>query len=198
MKTSRLQALLLVTAALTGSMSKAATIQFDLQGTGGFGLLNTNEPGSPAGGTGGEIGTGITFDNVSNILTLNFGWGTANGFTNLTGNATAGHIHGPTVSANGAGFTQSAGVKYGLDSLGGWNASASAGGLSGPNNTVNILAGDVAGLLNGQFYVNVHTATNGGGEARGFLVQAAPEPTSLGLMAVGALGLLARRKRHAA
>ena len=198
MKLPSLPTLIFTAAILSCSVSQAATIAFDLKGYSGFGLLAANETSASISlGWGGEIGAGITFDDVTNVLTLNFGWGSANGFGNLTGTATAGHIHGSTASGGASAFTQSAGVKYGLDGLAGWNSSASAGGLTGAGNTVNILAGDVTGLLNGQFYVNVHTSVNGTGELRGNLVQAAPEPTSLGLMAVSALGFLARRRRTA-
>ena len=164
----------------------AAIIQFDLKGTGGTGLLGGNEnPGVAGGGSGGEIGSGISFNDVTLVLTIATGWGSGNGFTNLTGNATGGHLHGPTVSGGTAAWTQSTGVKYVLDSLGGWNASASSGGFNG---TVTILAGDVAALENGQFYMNVHTATNGGGEIRGYLTMV-PEPSVLGLLAFGAVAL---------
>lgn len=83
-------------------------------------------------------------------------------------------------------------VKYGLDSVAGWNSSASAGGFNG---TVTILAADVPALLNGQFYMNVHTATNGGGEIRGNLVQV-PEPTVSLMGAAATLGLLTLRRRR--
>ncbi len=54
-------------------------------------------------GTGGEILTGITFDTNSLTLSLSFGYGSALGFTNLTGPATAAHIHGPANETNSAG-----------------------------------------------------------------------------------------------
>ncbi len=193
MKTSSLQALLIVSAALSCSISQAAIIQFDLQGTGGIGLLNTNEPGSPVGGTGGEIGAGISYDDVANLLTLNVGWGSSQGFTNLSSSLTAAHIHGPTASNNGAGFTQTSGVAFGLTP----SSTTNTGGFFA-DAPILFSAGQEIDLLNGKFYINIHTSNNGGGELRGFLVQAAPEPTSLGLLAVGALGLLTRRKRQAA
>ncbi len=176
----------------------AEIIQFDFRGSVGNGLLAGNEPGAIVGGSGGEIGTGVTFDDQTRNLTLNFGWGTGNGFANLTGNASAGHIHGPTASGGTAAFTQTAGVKYGLDSLAGWNSNAANGGFSG---TVNILATDVAALLNGQFYVNVHTAANGSGEIRGFLT-AVPEPSSFAMICLAVSGasfgfLRSRRKKTA-
>ena len=174
--------------------AQAALIQFDLKGTDPInGLRGGNEhPVVVGGGTGGEIGSGIVFNDVTLVLTIATGWGVSNGFTNLTGAATAGHLHGPTASGGVAAFTQDAAVKYALDSLAGWNPSLSAGGFNG---TVTILAGDVVALENGQFYMNVHTAANGGGEIRGYLT-VVPEPSSAALLMTGALGMLARRRRR--
>src|SRR5262245_42459058 len=162
----------------------AATVLFDLMGKAGTGLLSGNENGTINGtpGSGGEVGAGISFDTATSMLTLNVAWGSANGFLNLTGPTTGGHLHGPTTSGGTASFTQNAGVKYPLDTLAGWNTSASAGGFNG---TIAILAADVTPLLNGQFYFNVHTTANGGGEIRGNLVQV-PEPSAAALVLVGA------------
>lgn len=177
--------LALVAAFLFSAVSSyAATILFDLQGKAGTGLLSGNENGAIAGtpGSGGEIGSGISFDDVSLVLTLNIGWGTGNGFTNLSGNATAGHIHGPTASGGVGSFTQNAGVLISLDTLPSWNSNATSGGLV--NGTVTLTSTQATDLLAGKFYVNAHTAINGGGEIRGNLI-VAPEPTAIGLFAFG-------------
>jgi hypothetical protein len=177
------------------SLASAAIIPFDLQGKAGFGLLagNENHVVSGAFGSGGETGAGIFFDDVSNVLTLNFGWGTANGFTNLTGNATVGHIHGPTASGGVASFTQNAGIAIGLDTLSGWSNLASSGGFSG---NLNLTLTQASQLLAGQLYINIHTSANGPGEIRGNLV-AVPEPSAwaaiLGAIVLG-YAYLRRRK----
>lgn len=172
----------------------ADIIPFDLQGTAGFGLLPGNENPAVSGGTGGEIGAGIFFDDVALQLTINIGWGSGNGFTDLTGNATLGHIHGPTPDPAPTSFTENASPLITLHTLSGWNASATNGGFAG---TLSLTSGQAADLFAGKFYINVHTQTNGGGEIRGYLV--VPEPSSLALLAMGvgcALFLWWRRARH--
>ena len=144
--------------------SHAAIVQFELVGRGGFGLLATNEPGSIVGGTGGEIGKGITLDDVSRLLIVHVGWGSGNGFTNLSSNANNQHIHGPTTSINAAGFTETAGVTINLTRTA---DSPSSGTIS---NGVILTAAQVTNLFNGKYYVNVHTVNNGGGEIRGFMI----------------------------
>jgi len=174
---------------------RAGVIYFNLQGKAGFGLLPGNENHTPTGGpgSGGEIGAGIFLDDATNVLTINAGWGSANGFTNLTGNATAAHIHGPKESGGVGSFTQNAGVKYDIGgTTAGFSNSASAGGWT--NTQVSLTAQDVADLLAGRFYLNVHTTTNGGGEIRGNLV-GVPEPSSLGLLMIFGLPVLVARKR---
>ena len=86
----------------TTTQVNAATISYDLLGAAGAGLLPGNEPGTIIGGTGGEIGAGISLDDVTNILTINVGWGSGNGpFTDLSSNVSNQHIHGPTTAAFG-------------------------------------------------------------------------------------------------
>jgi hypothetical protein len=179
---------------LCAGFSQAAIIQFNLLGKGGAGLLSTNENGAIAGvpGSGGEIGAGIFYDDVTNLLTLNVGWGTGNGFTNLSSAAIAGHIHGPTPSTPPASFNENMGVLIGLDGPPMvWNPSATNGSTVG---TVAIPAVNEAALLAGSLYVNIHTVTNGGGEIRGNLI-VIPEPAMGLFAAMGAVVLAARRRR---
>ena len=160
-----------------------AIIPFDLQGTAGIGLLPGNEPGSITGGTGGEIGAGITFDTATNLLSINVGWGSSQGFTDLSSTASASHIHGPTTSINGSGFTQTAGVLFTLTR----SSSAVTGGTF-TTAPILLTAAQATDLNNGKYYINIHTATNGGGETRGFIIPAAvPEPASAGILSALAL-----------
>jgi hypothetical protein len=54
------------------------------------------------------------------------------------------------------------------------------------------LAAQLANLMSGGLYFNIHTADHGGGEIRG---QVVPEPASAGLAAAAAVGLLLTRRR---
>lgn len=172
------------------SLSKAVITNFDLIGTAGPGLLPGNEPAVVAGGTGGEIGTGIFFDDTNNTLTVNVGWGSSQGFTDLTSLASASHIHGPTAAINGSGFTQTAVVLFTLTR----SSSATTGGTF-TTAPISLTAAQKADLFNGKFYINLHTANNGGGEMRGFIV-AVPEPAT-SLVSMATLGALALRRRRA-
>jgi len=194
-------------ASLMVNVASGAIIQFDLQGKAGTGLLGGNEnltggisPTNP--GSGGEIGTGIFYDDVSKVLNLNVGWGAGNGFTNLSNVATATHLHGPTaLPATPADFAINNGVVFGLDapsgqSAGIWTPSASNGSFIGT--VSNFTAVQESILLAGHYYFNVHTAANGGGEIRGNLV-AVPEPGSfalMGLVSVGMAGMVWKRRNR--
>ena len=170
----------------------ATVFGLDLKGVAGNGLLPGNEPGSIGGGTGGEIGAGITYDDSSNVLTLAgvVGWGSSQGFTDLSSLANNSHIHGPTPSANGNGFTETAPVLINLVR----SSNAVTGGTFTTSPIV-LTEPQEAELLAGRYYVNIHTTNNSGGELRGFLV--VPEPASATLILISAAGLIARRHRRA-
>ena len=107
-------------------LANAAIIQFDLKGKAGAGMLTGNENTViSTTGSGGEVGPGITYNDASNILTINVGWGSGNGFSNLTGTVVAGHIH----AAPNALFTTNGGVIISLDGMTqGFNSSPTNGG----------------------------------------------------------------------
>jgi CHRD domain len=168
----------------------AALFQYNLIGTAGADLLPGNEPGAIIGGTGGEIGAGIVFDDVLSQLTINVGWGSSQGFADLSSTASASHIHGPTAANNGSGFTQTAGVLFTLTR----SSSAVTGGTF-TNAPITLTAPQVVDLNNGKYYINIHTANNGGGELRGFIVPV-PEPSSALLGLTGIASLLTLRRRR--
>jgi hypothetical protein len=186
----RLIALITGCAVLSAGSASAQVTNFILRGVAGDGLLSGNQVPAVSGGSGGLRIGGITFDGTTHVLTIDVGWGSGNGFTDLTGNAIAGHLHGPTASVAPASFTENAGVQYPLDPLAGWNPSATNGGFNG---SLTINAADVTPLLNGQFYMNVHTTANGGGEIRGNLVAVSPLPEPGLMIGASALGLAAIR-----
>ncbi len=187
---------LLAIGSLPTSVS-ASIIQFDLLGRSGAGMRfdNENVASASGSGTGGEIGAGISFDDVSKVITINVGWGSGKGFTDLTGTVTAGHIH---QAANSL-FTTNGGVIVGLDgATPGFNSSATNGGWT--NTTATLNAVQEAALNSGFLYLNAHTAANGGGEIRGNLI-AVPEPSSMvlfGLAGMGAAFARFRRKKTVA
>lgn len=181
--------------------SQAAIIYLDLIGVAGAGLLPGNEPGTVTGGTGGELSWGIIYDDVTNILNLtNFGWGSSQGFTDLTSVANHSHIHGSTANANGntmlGDFRDTAGVLVNLTR----SSSAVTGGVfTNPIIDFDTQFGAAAEtreaqLLSGRFYINLHTVNNGPGEARGFLV-VVPEPSSA-LLGLGSAAMFFLRRRR--
>jgi sulfur carrier protein ThiS len=119
-------------------------------------------------GSGDSISGGISFDTDTSTLTFAMGYGSAAGFTDLTGAVTGLHIHGPAAtSAN-------APVIFNLASVHFPAANPAKGGLI--FGSVVYSAPQAADLLAGLNYVNLHTAANSGGEIRGQLIRGNATP----------------------
>lgn len=183
--------------------ANAAIINFDVLGKGGSGLLPTNEvPSFPLvgnEGTGGEIGSGLTYDTDTNRLNINIGWGSAQGFTDLSSNVginsdgfPIGHIH--KVSDPSDPFNSAGGVIFDL----GNNSEPiifTNNGLSGTiTGFIDLTAEEEDTLFARQFYFNIHTVNYPGGEIRGNLVPV-PEPiTILGAATATGFGAFFKRR----
>jgi hypothetical protein len=88
--------------------TQATIIHFALSPPGsdkavGMSWMNEVPPPTNSSGTGGAISGGIVFDTSSNILHIAIGYGSAAGFSNLTGAAIAMHIHSPAGAGTNAG-----------------------------------------------------------------------------------------------
>jgi hypothetical protein len=133
-------------------------------------------------------------------------------FSGLEGTTTASHIH----SATAVPGTGTAGVATTTPTFTGFPLGVTSGtydhtfdmSLASSYNPAFITANGgtvasaeaalAAGLAAGEAYLNIHTTVQPGGEIRGFLTQAVPEPSAICLMAVGTLAVLfaSQRARH--
>ena len=151
----------------SAALTQAAVIRFDLSPAGtddAVGLSPTNQVPAVTNstGSGNVVSGGISFDTASSRLTFAIGYGSAAGFTDLTGPAIAMHIHGPT----GAGTN--APVLFDLGPVNFVAPNPTNGGVI--IGSVIYESSQVSNLLAGLNYVNIHTATNRGGEIRGQLI----------------------------
>jgi hypothetical protein len=165
------QLLLFVATALS---AQAAQIQFALSPPGtdvatGISWQNEVPPPTNSTGTGNTIGGGIVYNTDTSILHIEIGYGSAAGFSDLSGIPTGMHIHCPApVGSNAAVLVNL--LPYNIAT------NPAHGGL---------IIGDVpyptnsaASLLAGLNYINIHTSLNPGGEVRGQLI-AVVAPTNV-------------------
>jgi hypothetical protein len=117
-------------------------------------------------GSGGPISGGLLFDTDTYTLMLTAGYGSAAGFTDLTGSATSLTLNGP------AGTNQNAGVLFDLAAFSFPAVDPAKGGVIFGSVTVPTNA--VPDLLAGLIYLNVGTAANTNGEIRGQLIPLPP------------------------
>ena len=144
---------------------QAQELVFSLQGMAGSGLTSANEPGNVINGGSGDIGpTGIRVNLNSRTLSIDVHWGSANGFEDLSSDVEFMNMHGPTLDHAPNNFTESVGVLTGLSPF---DPSASSGSFVGE---VQLSGTDLVDLLEGRFYVHLHTFDNPNGEARGYMI----------------------------
>jgi hypothetical protein len=145
----------------------------------------------------------VTIDDVLGSMTVNAS------FTGLSAPTTASHIHCctalpftgiagvatalPTFPAFPLGVTAGTYTEsFDFSNLSTWNpafVSANGGNVAGAE------AAFLAGLASGRAYLNIHTEAFRAGEIRGFLTEV-PEPGSLALFGLGAVGLAGLRRRR--
>ena len=100
-------------------------------------------------------------------------------YTGMTSNVNAVHLHGL--------------APVGVDSAVIFSLSFS-GGMTGTFlGSSTLSAANLSGLLDGLTYIIVRTSNNPVGEIRGQVI--VPEPSTLGLLGAGLIGLFMRRKR---
>ena len=133
-------------ALVAAAISLAGCASMMASNTVNFGAALTGAAEVPANATAGSGALTASLNKDTSVLT----WKIT--YTGLTGAATAAHFHGPAPAG------VNAGVALGFD-----NAASPIEGKA------TLTPAQVADLMAGKWYVNVHTAANKGGEIRGQL-----------------------------
>jgi hypothetical protein len=148
----------------------AAIVDFNLSPPGtdnavGLSPLNEFPAVTNSLGSGGELTPGIFLNTETRELGFAVGYGTSAGFTDLTGPATAMHFHAPATVASNANV---------IINLAPFHVPAANPATGGQIlGIVTLTTNQVDLFLNGLVYLNIHTATNQGGEIRGQLIPVA-------------------------
>jgi len=154
----------------------ARAVQFDLSPAGtdvatGLSPLNQVPAVTNSTGSGNELFGGINFNTNTLTLTLALGYGSAAGFSNLTASASAMHIHGPaSPGTNGPVVADLVPYLF-------LPQDPALGGII--FGQVVIPTNEVANLLAGLHYINIHTTNNPGGEIRGQLIPVLNSPPAV-------------------
>lgn len=157
--------------ALAASPAAATTITYSVT------MDGSQEVPGPGDGDGTASGT-ITINDATGDISWDFT------YADIAA-PTAMHIHGPAAPVGVA-----AGIYVGL----GVATSGGAGTLiSSTNTAVDLVAINTTPT---DFYVNIHNAAFSGGAVRGQLGVVAPEPGTLGLLALGFAGLVWTGRRR--
>jgi hypothetical protein len=164
-----MKSIIAATFMLTVIASQAALIPFGVSPKGtsaAVGLSPTNEvPPLTGTGSGGAISNAevaAIFDSTNSTLHLSIGFGSSQGFGDLTSPATTAGIFGPATT------NQNAASLFDLAPLTVLATNPAMGGtISGD---VVFATNDVAALLSGMDYINIATAANTNGEIRGQLI----------------------------
>ena len=176
------------------SSSNADIIEFTPTGAAGEGLLPGNiDPPTGSTGSGGVGTTGITFNTETNILSVDLLWGSEFGFSDLTGDVTLLHLHGPVDPGMDGWGQVNTNILVELQNSLNFDPTRDGGGVRDEYFLSNEQA---QWLLDSRTYINVHTEMYPMGELRGYLMNNnVPEPAALPAIAVGMLAALSRRKK---
>jgi hypothetical protein len=176
----------------------AATFNFDLTGPAGSGLLPGNEvPTVVSTASGNEILTGFQYDDSSQVLSVNVGWGHSFGYGDLSSPFQKGTLNGPATQS------QTASILYTFNTPGtDYNPQDGTAGQTGfisynlalsPQGSYTVPQQE-ADLLAGKWYFNVASDLHTTGEIRGQLT-AVPEPREYAMIAgLGLVGFACYRR----